>query len=112
MRLSINRQQDERLRPGRQEHLCRENRKRSLLLRRTLRYRWLRTHLTARVRILRTAIPLAAAVVSLLVGKEQTDAIAALKNKDDGSEEKWEKSLAGHGLNLQLRWAACQTVVS
>jgi hypothetical protein len=54
-------------------------------------------------------MPLAAAIFGLLVGKEQTDAISALKNEDDGSEEQWDISLADHSPNLPARWAGCQT---
>jgi hypothetical protein len=56
-------------------------------------------------------MPLLAAVVRLLIGKKQAYASAALKKEDGGSEEQWEKSLAEHGLNLQARWASCQTEV-
>src|SRR5665213_4496949 len=96
MRPQINTHNHDGIGPGWQHRQRSENEKWYLLLRLNLLHIQLRTYLTAGIGIFPAAMPLLAAILSLLIGKEQAYAVAALKKENCGGKENGHDSSAAH----------------
>jgi len=81
----------------------------NLVLRLHLRQVHFRAYLTAGIGILSVAMPFLATIAGLLVGKEQTDTVRALEQKDGSREKQRDESLANHKPSLPTYGALRQT---